>query len=274
MLLSSNSGTHAGRPGKIRYTLFESVDFLADMGFEAIDVNFCRVTYKETNEREFILDGDDWQENVLRLKEKIQERGLVPYMSHLPFRFDYDSPIPAHEHPLMYRSIDACALLGIPYAVCHPLRANDEEKTMLVEKTIEAFTPIQEYAAARGVSLAMENLKNTTAEQLVEIVDRVGCVACWDTGHANFGGIPQGPSLRLLGKRLKALHINDNYGKADNHTPPYLGTVDWDEVMGALKDFGYDGAFNYEVMNNKLPESVRAEYAIYLVKTGRHLLSL
>ena len=274
MLLSSNSGTHAGRPDKLRYTLFESVDFRAEMGFEAIDVNFCRCTYNEPKERESILDGDNWQENVLRLKEKIEEKHLVPCMSHLPFRFDYASPIPAHEHPMTYRAIDACSLLGIPYAVCHPLRADDKEKTMLVEKTIEVFTPLQQYATARGVSLAMENMKNTTAEQLVEIVDRVGCVACWDTGHANFGGIPQGESIRKLGKRLKALHINDNYGLADNHTPPYLGTVNWNEVMDALKEISYDGPFNYEVMNGKLPETVRAEYAAYLVKVGRHLLSL
>lgn len=274
MLISSNSGTHSGRPGKPRFSLFEAAEFLAKLGFEAIDVNFCRCTYQEPFEREDILDGDNWKEEILRLKDKLAELNLVPVLSHQPFRYDYKSPIPAYEHEMMFRAIDACSLLGIPYTVVHPLREKNEEKTMLIDKTVEVFTPIQKYAAERGVCLAMENMFNTTADELVEIVDRVGCAACWDTGHANFGHQPQGESIRKLGHRLKALHINDNFGQSDNHTPPFLGTTNWPEVMQALKDINYDGPFNYEVMTHRLPDENREEYSAYLVKTAKYLLSL
>ncbi|MBQ8815591.1 MAG: sugar phosphate isomerase/epimerase [Lachnospiraceae bacterium] len=274
MLLCSNSGTHAANQGEKRYSLFEAVDFLAEVGFEAIDVNFCKTTFQSPEGREDCLDGDNWQENMYRLKARIKEKGLVAALSHLPFHFDYASDVPVYEHPMMYRSIDACAILNIPYAVFHPLSSKGTEKKTLVEETIQAYTPVAEYALKKGVMLAVENMKHTTAEELIGISERLNCGVCWDTGHANYGGVKQGESLRALGKRLKALHINDNYGKGDNHTPPFLGTIDWMEVMGALREIEYGGVFNYEIKNSRVPESARKEYAEYLVKVGKYLLSL
>ena len=47
--------------------------------------------------------------------------------------------------------------------------------------------------------------------------------------------------------RLKALHIDDNNGTADQHRLPYRGTVDWQDVMSALAEVGYDRLFNMEI---------------------------
>lgn len=49
------------------------------------------------------------------------------------------------------------------------------------------------------------------------------------------------------------LHLHDNYGTRDDHSMPYFGTIDWDEIMRALRDIGYEGTFNYEVAATHLP---------------------
>ncbi|MDP6505490.1 MAG: TIM barrel protein, partial [Planctomycetota bacterium] len=111
--------------------------------------------------------------------------------------------------------------------------------------------------------------------ELRELVDgfqssRVG--VCWDTGHAHMQGLEQGGELRTLGERLKMLHIQDNNGKTDQHLLPFMGTVDWKDIMDALYDINYAGDFTYEVHNaiRHLPDTLKdpmMEYAVALGKT-------
>ena len=50
-----------------------------------------------------------------------------------------------------------------------------------------------------------------------------------------------------VGDKLKGLHIADNFGDgAHHHTFPFAGIINFDEVMQALLDVGYEGYFNFE----------------------------
>jgi len=176
----------------------------------------------------------------------------------------------------MDRAIEASALLGAGYAVCHPERVNTSTSPARetdVAETIRAFTPLCSYASSLGVTLAMENLFSTSPEQLVVISDELHCAVCWDVGHANVGGFPLEKALPLLGKRIKALHLHDNYGLSDNHNAPYFGTVNWPQLVSLLREIDYEGTFNYEVSAPKIPEGLSAAHAAYLVKAARLLLS-
>ena len=168
------------------------------------------------------------------------------------------------------RAIDASAYIGAKYAVIHPQR--DAEKHTLIDRTVALLTPFNEYAKARGVTLCVENMYTTYPEELREIVDRMACGACWDVGHANFGKHPQYEGMTLLGKRIRVLHLHDNYGTRDDHSMPYFGTIDWDEIMRALRDIGYEGTFNYEVAATHLPMALREDHARYLVDAAKLLL--
>ena len=116
------------------------------------------------------------------------------------------------------------------------------------------------------------NVEHIVKEELREIVDRMACGACWDVGHANFGKHPQYESMTLLGKRIRVLHLHDNYGTRDDHSMPYFGTIDWEEIMRALRDIGYEGTFNYEVAATHLPMALREDHARYLVDAAKMLL--
>ena len=68
------------------------------------------------------------------------------------------------------------------------------------------------------------------------------------------------------------LHLHDNYGTRDDHSMPYFGTIDWEEIMRALRDIGYEGTFNYEVAATHLPMALREDHARYLVDAAKMLL--
>ena len=76
------------------------------------------------------------------------------------------------------------------------------------------------------------------------------------------------------GGRVKAVHIHDNGHRADDHTLPYLGKLDWNAITSALGEIGYAGDFTFEVTNYLTPfDDALADQALaFQVTVGRHLI--
>ncbi len=53
--------------------------------------------------------------------------------------------------------------------------------------------------------------------------------------------------IRQFGDRLHHLHVHDNKGQSDRHLPPGTGTINWREVVRALREVGYDETMTLEV---------------------------
>jgi hexulose-6-phosphate isomerase len=70
--------------------------------------------------------------------------------------------------------------------------------------------------------------------------------AYFDVGNILAYGFPQ-HWIRLLGKRIKRIHVKDF--RVGEHRFVYLlqGDVNWREVMAALKEIGYDGWITAEL---------------------------
>ena len=148
------------------------------------------------------------------------------------------------------------------------------------------FDEAVEFAMKENVGIAFENMADSenrrrfgaTASELIALADsykdsKVG--VCWDTGHGN--RIYSDPVLPLkeLGKRVKALHINDNHGKTDEHLLPFEGNLPWEKIMKVLKEIGYEGDLVYEIrLNNYMPDPLKDLSAQYAAKVGHYLLSL
>ena len=269
MLISANTGLRSLRPGRLRFDMLDTVDFFAEAGFEAMDVNFCATVYSGEFMHEPILDGD-WVSNIERLRERIEQRGLRVYQTHLPFRYNYETDKKYYEDEMMMRSIRASKMLGASFAVSHPIHTPDHYT--LIPETLAAYRDISRAAEDMGITLAMENMFHSTAEEMIEIADTLGCAICWDAGHANIGGFSQADSLRLIGKHLGALHLHDNYGTKDCHNAPYFGNIDWNGLVSVLGEIGYSGAFNYEVIRYNIPDELYMHHAEYLVKAARLML--
>src|SRR5699024_3682689 len=136
-----------------------------------------------------------------------------------------------------------------PFTECSQTEYDDQAS---IRYNHEFYAPIIELAMKENVGIAYENMieypercKFTArAEELAALVDsyrdkRIG--ACWDFGHGNRMYNDLSRPLKVLGKRLVALHVNDNTGISDLHLPPFHGTINWEDVMRTLKEIGYAG---------------------------------
>ena len=73
---------------------------------------------------------------------------------------------------------------------------------------------------------------------------------------------------------LKCLHIQDTDTKVDRHWIPMFGENDWDGIVNALKDYGYEGDMNLEVIHSydNLPDELLLPCLKYTASVGRYLI--
>jgi len=98
------------------------------------------------------------------------------------------------------------------------------------------------------VQVAFENTNNE--EYLVNTLRHFeGCGSvgfCYDSGHEAFC-TPGVRFLPQLGDRLIYTHFCDNYLDGDHHLLPWDGKIDFDRIIGELRDTGYAGTLCLEV---------------------------
>jgi D-psicose/D-tagatose/L-ribulose 3-epimerase len=119
-----------------------------------------------------------------------------------------------------------------------------------------------EYAAARGVGLAIEplnrfetDLVNTVAQGL-DLCDRIGLDnvgLLLDTFHMNIEEKSIPDAITAAGTRLRHFHACEN-----DRGAPGSGHVEWDEVFAALAEVGYDGPVVIESFTPAIQEIARA----------------
>jgi L-ribulose-5-phosphate 3-epimerase len=272
--------------------LKESVRRCKSIGFNVLDVSFCNAIYSNYSHTE--LAKDNWQELIEDLRNEAVKLGVEFSQSHpvfLPGHINDHSVEKQEQYQeMMKRSILASSILGVKWAVMHPLeerltKSFDTETN--IKENMEQHASIVELAMKHNVGIAFENMiegSNTKrrfsshAGELAALIDafddsRVG--ACWDFGHGNFLYKDQRIALRTLGKRLKAIHVNDNHGNEDQHMFPFHGSVDWHSVIPVLTEIEYEGDFTFEIKEFlKLPDHIKDHAAKVKYEIGKYCLSL
>lgn len=267
----------------------ESMHRCKAAGFDVLDFNMCAMTRKKTE-----LNGDDWEKVANDIRNEAERIGVEFSQSHLPYRGGSGLSFTTQEEEDFFdemtrRGLIISNILGVKWAVVHPvtetisaehdLEANINLNHRIFEKTIDL-------AMKLDVGIAYENMVDThtkrrftaTADELIALIDsyhdpRIG--ACWDIGHGNRVYDNQIRPIKLLGKRIKALHVNDNFGSTDLHLLPFLGDVKWEAIMKVLTEIGYEGDFVYEIrMNNYMPDKLKDMSAKFAYDVGKYLLSL
>ena len=298
MKLSTTTGLYqqSGNTDRLR-DMNEVLETLHEIGYEEFDLSFCFHDMPD-----YLLRGDDWEQKIDQLGETAARLGISFYQSHLPFVKGCSMlRAPAYQNPeyrayfeeCLRRAYVAGGKLGVRWAVAHPLSFPEYnfEAGASLEANHAFYDRFVELGIQHGTGTAFENMLPSLDrslpmrycqhyEQLIELVDSfkspmVGI--CWDTGHANQMQLDQGRALRALGSRLKTLHINDNhYGNRDEHLLPYMGTVEWPEVMDALVEIGYEGTLNYET--GPVARGASGEFQMSLIRltyrNGQFLLDL
>lgn len=113
-------------------------------------------------------------------------------------------------------------------------------------------------AARHGITVALENIWHSRRAQSVagfaEILRAAGepnVAICLDSGHAHLAGAAVGEQIRAAGKLLRDTHFHDNAGPVggrlfDQHIPPGLGTIDWQDACRALDEIAFPGPVVFE----------------------------
>ena len=263
----------------------------AKAGFEALDFN---LTDYQRMEYPPFLDskGEEWAAHISRTAESF---GLAFTQMHAPIFPKFSVGKETERYTTMsHDSLRIAGVMGIPWVVWEPDVTpgdyGEKHRKEVFQKNQEFFDPLVKIAERYNTGVCLENVPDSMGKsrgcpkwvsseaiELCELVDsfnspRVGI--CWDTGHAHMQGLEQRKELRILGDRLKVLHIQDNNGQADQHLLPFMGTVNWKDVMDGLYDINYAGDFTYEVHNAiwHLPDTLKDPMMRYAVELGKILV--
>lgn len=275
-----------GKPYQIPIDV--SVRACADAGYTEVDANLCGFCRPG---QPLALDGwEKWAHDTRNLADQL---GVSFSQSHAYWTINGSFPVggvkPDGEwgEELMRRSVIAAQILGTKWMVVHPItvrhqRWYDYKASFAYNR--EYYERWGEFYSAHGVGMAIENMNSATtycscAEELVELIEAIDnpmVEACIDTGHAHMVGIDVPGMIRQVGSHLKATHISDNHQNKDEHFAPFNGTIDWLEVMTALREINYQECFAYEIHNltGMYPKEVQPALVKFSYELGNYLLNL
>lgn len=281
LLKSSFFGLYPSSIENYSQYIRDNLEFMKNAGFDAAGISLRVLATKPSTE---------WQPIIEQALQDAAELDIPIIDCHLPFFGEKLNQDPAFAEicvKRIYAGIDMAKVLGVKHSVLHPnaytvaVRNFDEQKTY--DQVMAHLSPIAEYAAKLGVGIAIENTRVVPGilqsrrycqgpEELCKVADALGFSVCWDFGHANIAGCKQSEALAYIGKRLKTVHVNDNNGANDDHTAPFMGTVDWVDAMHGLALAEFKGPLNYEITTSRVPETLRKDYAKFLIAAADQLM--
>lgn len=239
----------------------EGIKLIAEAGYDAVDYSLSCLKNDD-----HILNGDEYKSYVSMLNEEAEKNNIIFTQAHGVYGLCVQDEDEAYKLYIRKntRAIEIASMLGAGIIVLHPFFpkkyiGNEEYNFNANMKYFkELLIPAEKY----GVKIAVENMwtsdkkagviRGSTCSNPYEhayYVDSVGSemfVACLDVGHSSLAGREAQDCIRVLGKRLQALHIHDNDYKDDMHTLPGLSEMNWDEITKALADINYSGNFTFE----------------------------
>ena len=268
-----------------------AIEILAGAGFDAIDYGFSpEMEFEKTP-----WTTDRYADYAKEVKKIAEDNGVYFNQAHGPFKFDI-SLYPDYSRevlPLYSRCFEICAILGIPHVVVHPIHhirfCGNEQ--MMWDMNMDWYRQILACAKGFGVKVAMENMcqfdpkraaygRDVFSEprefaRFYDELDDPDVTCCVDIGHCCVAGEDPARVLRVLGSRVGAIHVHDNFLRTDDHIIPGHGLIDWDSVTKALAEIGYQGDFTLEVLNSY--RAFDAEFmpvsAKYIHDVGRYMMA-
>ena len=232
---------------------------------------------------------DDIAKTATEFRAFLKEKNFEISQGHLYLSIKICSDASALE--TLYRWIDFYEMIGIKNMVlhCDNMLGTSFSKAERVERNIEKLKELAAYIRDKEITVCLENLRphvsedevlvDRNADDLLYIIDRVGSERlgiCLDTGHLNLTDKNQREFILKAGSRLKAIHIADNEGKTDQHLMPFTcGTVDFCEVVKALREVNYSGVFNLEIPGErKVPLELRGKKLAYIKECYAYLMQI
>lgn len=209
----------------------------------------------------FLTDDVSWRKLADDWARAAQDAAVTLAVAHAPcvnvFQDLSEETYAVHLRAIR-RSIELCHLLNIRRIVVHSCHHFSFSRQETFNRNRQLYSQLFDLMERFGITVMVENWASaetflTTGAELAEFLDNVDhplLAACWDTAHGNIDpaarALGQYENITALGKRLKGVHIADNFGDVHHHSWPFAGIVNFDAVMQGLLDVAYDGLFTFE----------------------------
>ena len=208
-------------------------------------------------------DDNGWREVAEDWARAAEDARVKYVISHAPCLNAYERLDEEHYQTVvraMRRAIEICGILGIDRIVVHASSNEAFDKPEFIARNKKFYGDLFDVMEKHCVSVLLENMHElpyytfSTGTEIREFLDEVNhplLGACFDTAHCNMNRfareIGQYNNIIALGDKLMGLHISDNLsGSGHQHTWPFAGIINFDEVMQGLIDIHYCGYFNFE----------------------------
>ena len=258
------------------FGLKKTIDIFSEAGFEGIDFNADLEEYYTD------VHSEGFYKNI---KKYANDKGIVFAQTHAPFGSSFaDAEKTKKRFREIVNSMRHSAWLGADMIVVHPCNhiayKENSNYDCMMDYNLDFYKKLIPYAEEFEIKIAIENIGGAITEtpkgllELMHLLDNEVFTACYDVGHANICGQDPADMIKALGKHIGCTHIHDNDGIHDSHTLPYYGTIDWERVMKAFAEAGYEGNLNYEagLFVNGVPVDLRKESAKYMAGVGKYLI--
>lgn len=224
------------------------------------NVNCEQIELSTEHSQVLVERGGDLEAAGRAFRKLADDTGVEIPQGHLLLKVNITDDDRSGMLELMKKWLTLYAGIGIKAAVIHPGGKNLFDRGLspadINAERAATLRTLADFAKGSGITICIENTHSEAsigfADGLVELIQTAGddgLGICLDTGHLNISGGKQSDFIRTAGKKyLRALHLHENNGSADQHVLPYsLGTIDWTDTMRALGEIGFDGAWNYEI---------------------------
>ena len=157
----------------------------------------------------------------------------------------------------MSKVFDIAQKLSIPIvAVRSEGKAGDKEAT---KQAFDYIKKLCELAESRGITLAVKPhvghsfYNTTTLIQLMEGIDSPALGVNLDSSNLYRAGDDPSEAVLRLGRKIVHTHIRECDDRNQPRTPvelqiPGRGKLDWPKILRCLKDVGYEGALDTQVI--------------------------
>lgn len=208
-------------------------------------------------------------EKAAAIKELMESRALeISSVAAYTNNTDADPARRAANNETVKKAVDAAALLGVE-VVCTlagmPVPGKSKMQT-IEEDCAAVFTPLVEYAAQKGVKIALENWYATNIQhlghwqRLFEVVPNANFGLNFDPSHLAWQDIDYIGAVDKFASRIFHTHAKDTEivearkawvgnqhdGGWWRYVIPGLGVIRWGEYIAALRRNGYTGVLSIE----------------------------
>lgn len=233
--------------------------------------------------------GGDAEKIGLKFRAFMDQVGFSTPQGHLDFERPLTDPDTVEAFK---KEITLFQAIGVKNAVIHINGGETQPEELRLETQRKHMRALLEFVSGTDFTICLENLRpNPTvadADKILQWIDLLGgknLGICLDTGHLNVSKTSLKTTTQThrefiltAGKYLKATHINGNDGTDDYHLAPFAikNSVDWAEVVTALREIGYNGLFSLEIpgeIKGKPPLYILKRKLLYLKELADYMLS-